>query len=428
MVIDPRRDCGVYPDIAAGEGYRITDIIETHRNEDYLAGSVALAGISGADIWHAESQLGYEYGQPVEDGQEWGLGDMALRAVHTPGHTPGSFSYILHEPAGEPWMLFCGDALFAGEVGRVDLLGADSIPEMARMLHASLFEKLLPAGDGVLLCPAHGYGSVCGSSIADREWTTIGLERRLNPVLRLSDPEAFVVEVGRLLDYPPYFRRMEEMNLAGPAAPPPLPPMVGPEEAAVLARDALVIDTRSELEFNAAHIPGSLSIWAGGLSAFAGWFLPYGQPLLLVADGEEGARDSCRQLTRMGFDSVAGILYGGMLSWHKAGRESEAAGMVTVNELCRMLDSGERLSILDVRSRSELERQGRIPGAIEIELKLLPGRLSEVPGGGTVYIFCGSGLRSTTAASLLQRDGEHDVAVVLGGFAGWSSTTCPIER
>jgi hydroxyacylglutathione hydrolase len=147
VVIDPRRDCGVYVDAAERSGFHIATILETHRNEDYAIGSGELASRTGAEIWHADAQLDYQYGQPVEDGQTWSVGRLEVRALHTPGHTPGSMSYLLHDPDGTPWMVFTGDALFAGDVGRMDLLGADRLEEMAHALYASLFETLLPLGD-----------------------------------------------------------------------------------------------------------------------------------------------------------------------------------------------------------------------------------------------------------------------------------------
>jgi len=186
-VIDPRRDADVYVDRATAEGLRIAYVFETHRNEDYLIGSCELAARTGAELWHADDQWDYEYGKAVHDGQTWEVGRLTFRALHTPGHTPGHMSYVLHEPDGAAWMVFTGDALFAGDVGRTDLMGIDMADEMARLLYGSIFTKILPLGDHVLVCPAHGAGSVCGATIAERPWTTIGLERRLNPRLQITE-------------------------------------------------------------------------------------------------------------------------------------------------------------------------------------------------------------------------------------------------
>lgn len=427
VVIDPRRDCEDYLRKAHEAGVRIAHIFETHRNEDICSGSVELAARSGARIWHADRQLDYRYGSPAADGQEWQIGRLKIRALHTPGHTPGSMSYLLHDGDGHPWAVFCGDTLFAGDVGRTDILGEEKLREMTGLLYDSLFTKLLPLGDGVLLCPAHGPGSVCGTDIADRPWTTIGLERSLNTKLQLTDKEAFIAK-AKMLERPPYFVEMEQKNVAGAPLPPwfpalqPLPPG-GVRDIP----DAVVIDTRSDLSFSAAHIPGAISIWPGGVAGFAGWFLPYNKPLLLLAE-PDGLEAATRTLIRMGFDHLAGYLAGGMVAWHKAGYESRSVATVTVGELCRRLDGGGTPWILDVRAAEELERDGRIPGAHHIHLTQLPLHLDRIPPHEHVYIFCASGVRSMTAASLLLRHNISNVTVVLGGFSGWTSVTCPIQN
>jgi hydroxyacylglutathione hydrolase len=428
VVIDPRRDCEAYIERAYGEGMRIKYILETHRHEDFVIGSPELAQRTDAEIWHADGQLDYLYGHSVEDGQTWNVGRLQIQAKHSPGHTPGSMSYLLRDPGGELWMLFTGDALFAGDVGRVDLLGMDRAGEMAGLLHDSIFNRLLPLGDEVIVCPAHGAGSVCGTAIAERMWTTIGLERKLNPKLQFTDEAQFVANVARELERPPYFRLMEKYNVEGAPLLSSLPALapLSPGEFVREKEEALVVDTRSELGFASAHVPGSLFIWGAGLSDFAGWFLRHDMPILLVSEGENPVQVT-RYLLRLGYDGLAGYLAGGMLAWHTAGLESSATRTVTVQQLCFLLDEGEETSILDVRSEEELEKTGRIPLAQHIHLTQLPEHLDEVPQDRTVYIFCGSGLRSTLAASLLQRAGWTDLVVVLGGLAGWNSVTCTLE-
>lgn len=428
VVIDPRRDWEAYVERAYGEGMRIKYILETHRHEDFVIGSPELAQRTDAEIWHADGQLEYLYGHSVEDGQTWNVGRLQIQAIHSPGHTPGSMSYLLRERGGEPWMLFTGDALFAGDVGRVDLLGMDRAGEMAGLLYDTIFRRLLPLGDEVIVCPAHGAGSVCGTAIAERMWTTIGLERKLNPKLQFTNEAQFVANVARELERPPYFRLMEKYNVEGAPLLPSLPTLapLSPGEFVREKEEALVVDTRSELCFASAHVPGSLFIWLGGLSGFAGWFLPHDMPILLVSEGENPVQDT-RYLLRLGYDGLAGYLAGGMLAWHTAGLESSATRTVTVQQLCFLLDEGEETSILDVRSEEELEKAGRIPLAQHIHITQLPEHLDEVPQDRTVYIFCGSGLRSAVAASLLQRAGWRDLVVVLGGLAGWNSVTCTLE-
>lgn len=428
VVIDPRRDCDVYVQAASQEGLRITHLLETHRNEDYLIGSVELASRTGAAILlSAHHDLDYSYGEPIRDGQTLKIGRHKLKALHTPGHALGHMSYLLYEPGGAPWVVFTGDALFAGDVGRTDLYGRDRLDEMTGLLYESLFHNILPLGDEVTVCPAHGAGSLCGTAIADRAWTTIGLERKHNPKLQYADRGDFVEHVGRMLEYPPYFRMMEKLNLKGPPVlgSLPMPPPLSPKEFAAQAKDAQVLDTRMELGFGSAHVPGALSIWEQGVPRFAGWFLSYDKPILLVTETNDVSR-AVRYLIRLGFDRLDGFLAGGMLAWHKAGLESHRVETVTVQDLCHLLDRDEDAWILDVRSDAEVE-QNEIPVAHHIHVTQLPEHMDEVPRDQPVYIFCGSGVRSMIAASLLRRAGWENLTSVLGGLAGWSSVSCPLE-
>ena len=427
VVIDPRRDCTVYLERASTWGHRIVTILETHRNEDYVIGSLELAARTGAAIWHADGQRDYRYGQPVEDGHTWTVGRLKLQAIRSPGHTPGSMSYLLHDPEEVPWMVFTGDSLFAGDVGRTDFMGPERLGEMAGLLYDSLLHGILPLGDGIIVCPAHGAGSACGSAIADRTWTTIGLERKHNARLQVTDRSAFVAQAARRLEYPPYFRMMEKLNLEGPpvlgALPAPSP--LSPREFAARAADAQVLDVRSEMGFGSAHVPGALSIWEEGVPRYGGWFLCYDKPILLVAETNDVSR-TVRYLVRLGFDRQDGFLAGGMHAWLAAGFESHHVETVTVHDLCQRLDGDEDVWILDVRSDEELERESGIPGAHHRHITQLAEHLDEVPTDRSVYVFCGTGLRAMIGASLLRRAGWERVADVLGGLAGWNSVSCPL--
>ncbi|MBM4429166.1 MAG: MBL fold metallo-hydrolase [Chloroflexi bacterium] len=427
VVIDPQRDCDVYVDTAAREGLAITHILETHRNEDYVIGSVELASQTGAQVLHsAHDELDYGYGGRIAEGEVLRVGRLRLEPLHTPGHTLGHMGYLLRDPSGWPWVVFTGDALFAGDVGRCDFYGPDRLEEMAGLLYDSIFNKLLPLGDGVILAPAHGSGSACGTAIAERPWTTIGLERKHNARLQHADKASFVAHVARMLEYPPYFRMMEKLNLEGaPLLSSILPPKpLSAHEFAAEAVHARVLDTRMELAFTAAHVPGALSIWHVGVPGWAGWFVPYDKPLLLVSEGND-PWPIVRDLRRLGYDHITGFLSGGMLAWHTAGLRSESIATVTVQRLCGLLDEGMEPWILDVRSEDEV-RHTPIPGAHHIHLSHVQERMSEVPQDQPVYIFCGSGLRSTVAASLLKRGGWQNLTVVLGGLEGWNSVSCPL--
>ena len=430
VVIDPRRDCSVYAEMACNEGMKISSILETHRNEDYVIGSLELQARTGAEIWHADSQWDYKYGKPVSDGQRWKVGRLELQALLTPGHTPGMMSYILKDPSGLPWVVFTGDALFAGEVGRVDILGMDKAPEMAGILYHSIFDRLLPLGDGVIVCPAHGAGSVCGEAIAERVWTTIGMERLTNPRLQHREKAEFIEDLLKNQpEKPPYFEKIERFNQEGAPllGPLPAPKPIAPKEFEALYSDSFILDIRKETSFASAHVAGSQSIWLEGLASFEGWFLPYDLPVLIVSEGE-CPKEAVMILIREGFDNIAGYLAGGMLRWHMAGLRSTSIGTITVHDICQRLDSGEELNILDVRSDEELARGGRIPRAQHIHVTQIPKRAMEMPKKEPLFIFCGSGLRSMIAASYLQCLGWRELTVVLGGMSGWKSIRCPIQR
>jgi hydroxyacylglutathione hydrolase len=427
-VIDPRRDADVYVNLATAEGLRVTQILETHRNEDYVVGSFELARRTGATVLHsAYDGLPYEYGEPVHDGDVIRIGRLKILALHTPGHTPGHMSYLLHDVDGVPWIVFTGDTLFAGDVGRTDFLGKENLAKMTGLLYDSLFDKLLPLGDHVIVCPAHGAGSVCGSGIADRIWTTVGLERLHNPRLQHTDRDDFVQNVGQILPYPPYMETVERLNLEGAPLPDgnlPVPPPLSAEEFAARAPNAWVVDTRDLMGFSAAHVPGALALWENELSSYAGWFLTQDKPILLVCDTDR-IEQVTRYLVRLGFDRIEGFLAGGMLAWHRAGLESHSITTVTVQDLCYRLDMAETTQVLDVRTDREVEATS-IPGAVHVPIKLIPARMEQVPADGELCIFCGSGVRSMIVASLLRRAGRDNAIVVLGGLAGWNSTSCPL--
>ena len=419
VVIDPRRDCEVYIEKALVADMRIAHILETHRHEDFAVGSLELAARTGAQLWHADAQLPYEYGEAVSDGQEWHIGSLRLLAIHTPGHTEGSMSYVLYTPNGVPWMVFTGDVLFTGEVGRVDFLGMVRAPELAGHLYDSIFDKLLPLGDGVLLCPGHGAGSACGSTIADRPWSTLGLERRLNPRLKNTEREDFVAKVVRKLPKPPYFARMEAWNLAGP--PPlhylPVPQALAPGELAAYVETTpgvQLVDVRDVVSFAGGHIPGVVSLPLEKLPIHIGWLLSYDKPMVLIT-GTHRPLDVVRHFVRQGFDDVVGYLAGGMHAWTAAGKPVERVGLVSAEELALYLDDWW---VLDVRNDDEV-RTGSVPRAHQIVLSELRERMAEIPRDTQIAVYCRSGPRSAMATGLLLQSGYRNVSILSGGIAAW---------
>ncbi len=427
-VIDPRLDCGIYLEMAVGNGYRINHIFETHRNEDYLSGSAELARRSGAEVWHADSQLDYDYGTSVKDGDVWKIGGLTLTALHTPGHTEGSMSYLLRDPDGNPWIVFTGDLIFAGDVGRTDFLGKENLERMAGLQYDSIYEKILPLGDGVIMCAAHGAGSVCGGDIAQRTYTTVGMEREYNPHLQYDDRNSFIKNTAKIMEYAPYFKAMEKENLEGRimGGRMPIPMPLSAKEVHRMSQNCYVLDTRDYNAFASAHVPGAISIWAEGVPSFTGWFIPTEKPIILVNDSDN-PKPIVRKLIRIGFHNLAGYLSGGMLKWHMAGLKSASVETVSVQELCGILDAGVETWILDVRSEKEQHRGRRIPNAHNIPVTHIIENMDNIPEDKTVFIFCGSGLRAMTAASLMKREERNNVVVILGGMSGWSSVTCELE-
>ncbi|MBI2851601.1 MAG: MBL fold metallo-hydrolase [Chloroflexi bacterium] len=430
-VIDPRRDCEVYLDIAQRRGMRISHIFETHRNEDYVIGSAELQNLTGADVYHGPG-LDWKYGNTLKDGQEFRIGSLRFTAIHTPGHTDESMCYALADPGSgkNNVMVFSGDTLFIGDVGRTDLYGSEEEERLASNLYDSLYGRVLSLGDWVILCPAHGGGSICGMSIGDRDESTLGLERLQNPALQLKHKSDFVRhKLGEKPTRPPYFSQMEKYNLEGPpllgrlSLPPPLTPR---EFRTEMEKGTLVIDAGEPAAFGGAHIVGAYSIWLGGLPVFAGWVLPYDRSLLLVLEDHDPAHldTAVRHLIRTGYDRIVGYLKGGTEGWYNAGLPVERLNLLSVHDLKAMLGRGENITVLDVRGQAEWE-SGHIPGARHIYVGHIEQRVSEVPKDIPVATLCGTGHRSGLAASILLRAGYQKVYNVLGSMTAWKAAGYP---
>jgi hydroxyacylglutathione hydrolase len=420
FVVDPRRDCDVYVDIAQGWGAQIRHIFETHRNEDYVIGSIELARLTGAKIHHGQG-LPWKYGETLRDGEEFKIGLLRVTALHTPGHSPDSTCYTLYdsESGDKPVLVFTGDTLFVGDVGRTDFLGAENTAMMSGKLYDGLHGKLLPLGDGVVVLPGHGYGSVCGGTIGEREISTIGAERAMNPMLRLSREHFIARKVGERHETSPYFKVMERYNLEGPPIPGhvPVPPALKPSEfKAAVARGAPVIDTRLPPAFGGAHIAGSYSLPPTRLSN-AGWVVPVEMEVLLVVDDAEALDYAVRNLYRMGYTNFAGYLAGGLEAWYKEGNPLSTVELIGCQQLKDMTEK-EKPVIVDVRRYSEWD-EGHIEGAKHIYLGRLPERLGEIPTDKPVVLQCKTGTRSSFAASILLKAGRKQVYNLLGGIDAW---------
>ncbi len=292
VVVDPRRDCDVYLDIAAAHGCAITHIFETHRNEDYVIGSQELARRTGAAILHGPSTP-FEYGNVAREGETFRVGDLELSVLETPGHTFDSISLVLRDRGSgdTPLGVFTGDVLFVGDVGRTDFF-PDRREETAGLLYDSIFGKLLPLGDQTLLYPAHGAGSVCGKGMAPRDFSTLGHERVHNAALQIPSRDAFIQrKLGESHPLPPYFRKMEGYNQRGDA--PSLQEIQRPRPVGAsefkrrMSGGMQVLDLRSPEAFAGAFIPGCYAIPLDMIPVYAGYFLQYDAPIGLVAESHE---------------------------------------------------------------------------------------------------------------------------------------------
>jgi hydroxyacylglutathione hydrolase len=431
-VIDPRRDSEVYEDCAARHGASITHIFETHRNEDYVIGSVELAHRTGARIFHGRA-FDFKYGEPVAEGDAFRLGGVELKVLETPGHTFESISLAVYDPAfgREAVGVFTGDALFVGDVGRTDFFpGRDE--EVAGLLYNSLFDKLLPLGDQAMIFPAHGAGSVCGSGMANRDFSTIGYERLNNTALQNKDRDAFIrMKVNEKHYLPPYFKKMEEYNQNGNAPHlirPPVPKAMDADEfESAMDGVMTVLDVRTEEAFSGAYVPDSLAMPLEMIPAYAGWFLSYERPIGLIAQTPDEIATAVKYLIRIGYDHVAGYLAGGLTAWEISGRPYGHIPSVHARELVRRIEDKEIFTLLDVRKEEEV-LIGHLPGAQHIFLGHLPERVDEIPRDRPVTTFCGSGTRAIIAASILKRHGFISVENSLGSMEACEAVGCPIIK
>ncbi len=430
-VIDPRRDCEIYAEKAAAQGCRITHIFETHRNEDLVSGAPLLAEMTGAPVFHGPNAAGeVSYARIVREGESFVLGNLKIETLETPGHTDDSLSFAIYdEDFGEQAVgVFTGDALFVGDVGRTDFY-PERAEEVAGLLYDSL-GKILALGDQAIVYPAHGAGSVCGDNMADREFSTLGYERRSNPMLQIGDRQAFVErKVSEHHYQPPYFRLMERLNLEGAAAPARLmtPPALGMAEFRRRAETATVVDLRGIAAFLGAHLPDSLALSADMVPAFAGWLLDPEEDLLLVADDEAQATLGARHLARIGYDRVRGFLPAAITGWAATAKPFVTLPVVDVTEVAqRVEDRPNGWTLLDVRGASEVA-EGVVPGAQCIYVGELAGRLGELDRDKRTTVMCASGARATIAASVLLRGGFRKVDVFLGSMGAWQEAGNPVS-
>lgn len=432
IVIDPRRDGEIYKKIADKECVGITYILETHRNEDYVVGSLELQNLTEAEIGHSNA-LPFKYGEhKLKDGDVLNVGNLKIKALYTPGHTDESLCYIVHGPqsSNEPVMVFTGDTLFVGSVGRTDLYGKKAQAQQARKLYQSLHEKLLPLGDHVIIYPAHGSGSVCGGNISSMEPSTIGYEKKTNPYLWLDEEDFVKRSESEELVVPRYFKKMEQLNLEGP---PLLSELAFPRPMNVTefadhmkAPEMLVVDTRNAYAFAGSHIPCSLSLWMGGTSVYSGWVMPIDQYIIFVLERPDDIGKVTARFQRLGFDNMCGYLCPGMNEWQEAGKPITSLGTMSVQQLKSALAKKE-VVLVDVREPHEW-REGYVEGAERVYFGELEEKADSLPKNKPVVVTCSVGNRSSIGASILERKGFKNVCNVLGGMTAWQTLGYPMKK
>ncbi|MGG6294158.1 MBL fold metallo-hydrolase [Leptolyngbya sp. AN02str] len=433
-VIDPRRDVDVYLQRSRELGVRITHILETHIHADFVSGAHELKARTGAPIYGGKSDdYQFELHQLTE-GDELHLGNVTLRALHTPGHTPEHVSFLISDAkqGQESFGIFTGDTLFNLDVGRPDLMGGGTERKLAAALYQSLFHKFLPLGDRIEVYPSHGAGSSCGKSIGDRRQSTIGNERIFSPAFKERSEAEFVEWIMSEMPEPPrHYARLKKVNAKG--APikgdvPILPPLSPQEFQQRMQEDnTIVIDARSILAFGGGHIPGAINIaLRPEFPNWIGWMIDPEHKILLVLESERGVTLASQQLFRIGYDNVIGYLHNGMTSWQNAGLPLEHTGEWTVHELNEYRHQAN-VTVLDVRGDDEYQH-GKVPGAKHIYVPHLTQHLDELDKDHIIATYCGSGYRASIAASLLQQHGFEQVMNVPGSWNAWKAAKLPVQQ
>ncbi|OKJ94959.1 hydrolase [Streptomyces sp. CB03234] len=422
LAVDASRDLRALRAAAARRGLTVAFAADTHLHADFLSGAVQLAADDGAAVLASAAGNRAFPHTGLTDGDETDLGGLTLRALATPGHTDEHLCFLLLDGTRELGV-FTGGSLIVGSAARTDLLGADRAEELARAQYRSL-RRLAELPDVTAVWPTHGAGSFCSAPPGAERTTTIAAQKRANALLAAPDEDTFVrLLLGSLGSYPAYFDRLSEVNRRGPAvlrSAPVLPALSVDQVRHLIGEGAQVVDVRPVADFAAGHIPGAVSIpLRDQFATWLGWLLPDDTPLVFVGAAGQDLADVTWQALKIGHERLAGHLGGGMDAWTAGGGERERIELLTADRIAGR-------PVLDVRQRAE-HTAGHIPGAVHIELGELTGHSDEAPRRPVVA--CGHGERAMTAASLLQRSGHKDLAVLDGGPADWSRATGrPLEK
>ena len=431
IVVDPQRDVEIYLEAAQKQGLAIRHIFETHLHADFVSGHRELAARTGATIYLSRAAGATFPHVAVDDGYKLSVGKLQLEVLATPGHTPESISLLVtdEEKGEQPWAVLTGDTLFIGDVGRPDLSPTHTPPQLAAMLHDSLYTKLMTLADGVLVYPAHGAGSLCGRNMRAERFSTIGTERLTNYALQIHDRDEFVRQMtANLPARPDYFLEDAAINRAGAPALgelPELKPVAAPELKAMLDKGAVALDVRPGEEFVAGHVPGSVSIpLSGQFASWAGAVLGLASKPVLIAANAEQVSEARMRLARIGIEDVAGYLQDGVEGWRQAGLTVAQVKRITAQEAAARLQEGS-IAVLDVRREAEFEA-GHIAGADWHPLDRFKAALPDISKNEPVAVHCKGGYRSLIAVSALERAGYRNVVDLAGGFDAWVAERLPI--
>jgi hydroxyacylglutathione hydrolase len=430
VVVDPQWDVEPYRRLARLHGVRIAHVLETHNHADHVSGHGRLTRTTGASV-HINELAAAEYPhESFGDGWVLELGDLRIEAIHTPGHRPEHTCFLLSDAGrgGDPWALLSGDSLFIGDAARPDL--AIDPREGAAQMYRSLRGRLLTLADEVEVWPGHLGGSLCGGSAIDlKTSSTIGFERRHNPALRFDEEEAFVESaLASLPDRPPNVEQIVDLNRGPFVEDFGTPAALSPHEVeAAVAAGAVVIDGRTNEQFDESHIAGALSTSAydTGFATKVSRVAPPGAEVIVLAASDGDERDAAELLAAVGM-RVRGFLEGGMTAWRSEGRPVERIELIDPEELASRTEGPQPPLILDVRNGTEYADE-HIPGSLHIPYGDLAGRFEELPRDRPIAAICRGGKRSGLAASILQREGFAEVVHVGKGVGAWRDGGHPVE-
>jgi hydroxyacylglutathione hydrolase len=410
IVIDPHRDVDGYLRRAESLGVKITRALDTHLHNDFVSGRRELQAEAGTDI------------ADLAAGEEMVVGAVKVRALHTPGHTPEHLSYLLIERE-RPRALFSGGAVMIGAIARTDLLGPHLAVHLAMEALRTLQVRLRSLPDDVAVFPTHGSGSFCGTGGRSGHETTLGHERATNPFFQATEVMQFLARALNQGRYPAYYRDMAAINRVGAPLlgrnPDPPAKLAVTEVVRLIDAGAAVVDVRLGRDYDKGHIPGSYSIGLDGpLSAWVGWLVPRGRTIILIGGTDKEHHEAQRQLHRIGFDSIAGALDGGIDTWRAGGGEVSTFETVEVEDMAAWILSAEPMTVVDTRDEHEWAA-GHVPGAVHMYVPDVPYRASEVPAEAPVAVHCASGYRAGIAASLLEQAGLKRIIHVNGPYSDW---------